>query len=288
MAYQHIRVMPASAYVGAEIGGIDLAKPLKDEALGEIRRAFGEYGVVFFRDQNLSPEQHIAVAERFGPIDVNRFFAHVPGYPAIAEVRKEPEQQRNIGGGWHTDHSYDPEPAMGSILLARELPEEGGDTLFASMYRAFETLSPGLQRMLEGLKAVHGSAHIFGAKGVNAANPESASRYGNQHLVGDDVIHPVVIRHPLSGRKALYVNPAFTLRFDGWSAEDSRPLLEHLYRHASRPEFTCRFRWREGSIAFWDNRATWHYAANDYDGARRLMHRITVAGCALQPASGNA
>ena len=141
-------------------------------------------------------------------------------------MRKEPEQKTNIGGGWHTDHSYDPEPAMGSILLARELPEEGGDTLFANMYRAFETLSPGLQRTLEGMSAVHGSAHIFGAKGVNAANPEGASRYGNQHLVGDDVMHPVVIRHPLSGRKALYVNPAFTLRFEGWSAEDSRPLLE--------------------------------------------------------------
>ena len=200
-------------------------------------------------------------------------------------MRKEPEQKTNIGGGWHTDHSYDPEPAMGSILLARELPEEGGDTLFANMYRAFETLSPGLQRTLEGMNAVHGSAHIFGAKGVNAANPEGASRYGNQHLVGDDVVHPVVIRHPLSGRKSLYVNPAFTLRFEGWSAEDSRPLLEHLYRHAARPEFTCRFRWREGSIAFWDNRATWHYAANDYHGERRLMHRITVAGCALQPAT---
>ena len=117
MNYRHIRVMPASAYVGAEIGGVDLAKPLEDEALGEIRHAFGEYGVVFFRDQNLSPEQHIAVAERFGPLDINRFFAHVPGYPTIAEVRKEPEQQRNIGGGWHTDHSYDEAPALGSMLM---------------------------------------------------------------------------------------------------------------------------------------------------------------------------
>jgi taurine dioxygenase len=119
------------------------------------------------------------------------------------------------------------------------------------MYRAFETLSPGLQRTLEGMRAVHGSAHIFGAKGVNAANPESASRYGNQHLVGGDVVHPVVIRHPLSGRKALYVNAAFTLRFDGWSVEDSRPLLEHLYRHASRPEFTCRVRWKKDQVLVW-------------------------------------
>src|SRR6476469_304220 len=149
----------------------------------------------------LTPEQHLAFARRWAPIDVNRFFKHVDGYPEIAEVRKEPEQKTNIGGGWHTDHSYGAAPAMGSILLARELPEDGGDTLFANMYRAFETLSPGLQRTLEGMRAVHGSAHIFGKDGVNAQNPEGKSRYGNQEKVGADVVHPVVIRHPLSGRK---------------------------------------------------------------------------------------
>jgi taurine dioxygenase len=284
MAYETVQVKKLTGGCGAEVLGVDL-KAMSNRQWNEVQHAFAEHGVVFFRDQALTPEQHIEFARRWAPIDVNRFFTSVKGYPEIAEVRKEPAQKTNIGGGWHTDHSYDPEPAMGSILLARELPEEGGDTLFANMYRAFETLSPGLQRTLEGMRAVHGSAHVFGAKGVNAANPESAARYGNQHLVGDDVVHPVVIRHPLSGRKSLYVNPGFTLRFEDWSVEDSRPLLEHLYRHASRPEFTCRFRWREGSIAFWDNRATWHYAANDYNGERRLMHRITVAGCALQPAA---
>ena len=162
---------------------------------------------------------------------------------------------------------------------APEAREEGPDAPLLDT-----TLSPGLQRTLEKMNAVHGSAHIFGKGGVNDRNPEGASRYGNQDKVGADVIHPVVIRHPLSGRKALYVNPAFTLRFEDWSVEDSRPLLDHLYRHASRPEFTCRFRWQEGSIAFWDNRATWHYAANDYHGERRLMHRITVAGCELEAA----
>jgi taurine dioxygenase len=284
MAYETVQVKKLTGGCGAEVLGVDL-KAMSNRQWDEVQAAFAEHGVVFFREQALTPEQHIEFARRWAPIDVNRFFTAVKGYPEIAEVRKEPAQKTNIGGGWHTDHSYDPEPAMGSILLARELPEEGGDTLFANMYRAFETLSPGLQRTLEGMRAVHGSAHVFGAKGVNAANPESAARYGNQHLAGDDVVHPVVIRHPLSGRKSLYVNPGFTLRFEDWSVEDSRPLLEHLYRHASRPEFTCRFRWREGSIAFWDNRATWHYAANDYNGERRLMHRITVAGCALQPAA---
>ena len=284
MAYGAIEVRKLTGGCGAEVLGVDV-NDLSNSQWSEVQRAFAEHGVIFFRDQNLTPEQHMAFARRWAPIDVNRFFTPVAGYPEIAEVRKEPQQKTNIGGGWHTDHSYDQIPAMGSILLARELPEEGGDTLFANMYRAFETLSPGLRRMLEGMRAVHGSAHIFGKEGVHKNNPESAARYGNQHLVGEDVLHPVVIKHPLSGRKALYVNPAFTLRFEGWSAEDSKPLLEHLYRHASRPEFTCRFRWREGSIAFWDNRATWHYAANDYDGERRLMHRITVAGCALEAAA---
>jgi len=284
MAYEAVQVRKLTGGCGAEVLGVDL-KALSNRQWDEVQAAFTEHGVIFFRDQTLTPEQHIAFARRWAPIDVNRFFNHVAGYPEIAEVRKEPEQKTNIGGGWHTDHSYDAEPAMGSILLARELPEEGGDTLFANMYRAFETLSPGLQRTLEGMNAVHGSAHIFGKTGLNAQNPEGKSRYGNQEKVGDDVIHPVVIKHPLSGRKALYVNPAFTLRFEHWSAEDSKPLLDHLYRHASRPEFTCRFRWQEGSIAFWDNRATWHYAANDYHGERRLMHRITVSGCALAAAA---
>ena len=287
MAYETVQVHKLTGGCGAEVLGVDL-NAMSNRQWDEVQRAFVEHGVVFFRDQKLTPEQHIAFARRWGPIDVNRFFKAAPGYPEIAEVRKEPEQKTNIGGGWHTDHSYDQEPAMGSILLAREVPEEGGDTLFANMYHAFEALSPGLQRTLEGMNAVHGSAHIFGKGGVNDRNPEGASRYGNQEAVGTDVVHPVVIKHPLSGRKALYVNRAFTLRFDGWTPEDSKPLLDYLYQHASRPEFTCRFHWREGSIAFWDNRATWHYAANDYQGERRLMHRITVAGCALQAAAGAA
>src|ERR1051326_230109 len=275
MHYQHIRVMPASAYVGAEIGGVDLAKPLEDVLLGEIRHAFGEYGVVFFRDQNLSPEQHIAVAERFGPLDINRFFAHVPGYPTIAEVRKEPEQQRNIGGGWHTDHSYDEAPALGSMLYAREVPQTGGDTLFASMYAAYDALSDGLKATLEGLRARHSSRHVFGA-GAMARRGDLNGRIGNPELATQDAVHPVVIRHPKTGRKALYVNPGFTLRFEGWTDDESRPLLDYLYRHAARPEFTCRLRWREGSLALWDNRSTWHFALNDYQGERRLLHRPKI------------
>jgi taurine dioxygenase len=280
MTYQHIRVEPLSTHVGAEISGVDLARPMPDPVFAEIRHAFGQYGVVFFRDQRLSPEQHVAVAERFGRIDINRFFAAVPGYPMIAEVRKEPEQTRNIGGGWHTDHTYDQVPALGSMLYAREVPETGGDTLFASMYAAYDALSDGMKATLEDLRACHSSRHVFGAAAA-ARRGDLNGRIGNPDLATQDAVHPVVIRHPETGRKALYVNPAFTLRFEGWTDEESRPLLDYLYRHAVRPEFTCRFRWREGSLALWDNRSTWHFAVNDYHGERRLLHRITIQGTPL-------
>src|SRR5712692_12046803 len=171
MAYHHIRVEPISSKVGAEIAGVDLAEPLADDVFAEIRRAFGKHGVVFFHDQRLMPEQHVAFAERFAPIDINRFFAAVTGYPMIAEVRKEPEQTRNIGGGWHTDHSYDEAPALGSMLYARKVPTTGGDTLFAGMYAAYEALSDGLKATLEGLKAWHSSRHVFG--------PAAAARRGD-------------------------------------------------------------------------------------------------------------
>ena len=280
MTYQHIRAAPVSAHVGAEIGGVDLGAPVPDPVMAEIRQAFGEYGVVFFRDQQLAPEQHVAFAERFGPIDINRFFATVPGHPMIAEVRKEPEQTRNIGGGWHTDHSYDEAPALGSMLYAREVPQTGGDTLFASMYAAYDALSDGLKAMLEGLRACHSSRHVFGAEAM-AQRGDLNGRVGNPELATQDAVHPVVIRHPQTGRKALYVNPGFTLRFEGWTDEESRPLLDYLFRHAVRPEFTCRFRWREDSLALWDNRSTWHFAVNDYHGERRLLHRIPIQGTPL-------
>jgi taurine dioxygenase len=275
LANDSIRICKVGAAAGAEIEGLDLSRPLGDDAVAMVRSALFEHGVIFFRDQRLTPEQHIAFAEQFAPININRFFAHAPGYPMIAEVRKEPEQKTNIGGGWHTDHSYDQVPALGSVLYAREIPPTGGDTLFSSMYAAYDALSDGLKATLEGLRAFHSSRHVFGR---SAYTKEREGRFGNPELATQDAIHPVVISHPGSGRKVLYVNPAFTLHFDGWTAEESRPLLQYLYAHASRPEFTCRFRWQPGSLAFWDNRATWHYALNDYHGERRLLHRITLEG----------
>lgn len=274
-----ISVRKAGGGCGAEVAGIDLAVMNEDD-FAAVLTAFRDYGVLFFRDQRLTPAQHIALASRFGPIDINKFFPADDAYPEIAEVKKEAEQTTNIGGGWHTDHSYDEIPAMGSILVARELPESGGDTLFANMYAAYEGLSPGLRRTLDGLRAVHGNHHIFGESGVYKQQGDAGKLFRNEQL-SSEAVHPAVIEHPLSGRRALYVNPAFTLRFEGWSNEESAALLAHLYRDATRPEYTCRFRWSEGAVAIWDNRATWHYALNDYHGQRRLLHRITVAGCPL-------
>jgi len=269
-------IRPMAGAVGAEILGLDLADRLDADSLRDIRDTLAERGVVVFRAQSLTPDQHIAVARQFGDINLNRFFAHLDGHPEIALVVKEPHQTRNIGGGWHTDHSYDHAPALGSMLLAREVPDHGGDTLFASMYAAFDALSDGLKHTLRGLRAVHSSRHVFGVE-----RPEMKGRIGNAELATQDAVHPVVIGHPESGREALYVNPGFTVRIDGWTDEESRPLLRFLYDHAQRPEFTCRLRWAEGSLAFWDNRSTWHYALNDYQGDRRLMHRITIEGVPL-------
>jgi taurine dioxygenase len=272
-----IEVRPHPGGCGAEVLGVDLRDPSESQ-MAAIRAAYAENGVIFFRDQSLSEDEHIAFAERFGEIDVNKFFPHIDGYPQIAAVRKEKEQKTNIGGGWHTDHSYDQIPAMGSILVARVLPPAGGDTLFADMYKAYEALDDKTKDEIADLKAVHSNAHVFGSKAYYD-NPER-QEFANDAAVGN-AVHPVVITHPLSGRKALYVNPGFTIKFEGRTRDESVGLLHKLFAHAMKPEFQSRFQWKPGSIAFWDNRATWHFALNDYHGEERLMHRITVAGCAL-------
>jgi len=276
MSISHLEIIPSSGALGAELHGVDLAKPLTADTAQEIRYALAEHGVVFFRDQNITPEQHIAFAERIAPININRFFKTAPGYAQIAEVRKEPDQNKNIGGGWHTDHSYDQIPALGSVLLAREVPSRGGDTLFASMWLAYEALSSGLKQTLEGLRAVHSSRHVFGVQARRER--DMGDRLTNAEHATQDAVHPVIIRHPENGRKVLYVNRGFTTHFEGWTVEESMPLLDYLYAHGSRPEFQTRFQWKKGSIAIWDNRATWHLAVNDYHGERRLMHRITLEG----------
>lgn len=268
---------------GAEIGNVDLSGDISDDDFGVLKQAFADHGLLFFRDQELSPEQHIAFAERWGDINVNRFFTPVEGYPQIAEVRKEADQTVNIGGGWHTDHSYDKEPALGSILVARELPNKGGDTLFADMAAAYEALPDAKKEELEGLEAIHSAKHVFGDRSAYKSEADLDSRIGNSEAADalEDVVHPVVITHPLSGKKILYVNAAFTIGIKDKSPEESAAILLPLYEHAMQEQFVTRFQWQPGSIAFWDNRATWHNAVNDYHGERRLMHRITIEGCPI-------
>ncbi len=275
----NILIKPTSGSMGVEIHNVDLSKELSDSLFSEIRETFIAHGLIFFRDQELTPDDHLRFAKRWGEININRFFVKVEGYDQIAEVRKDADQKINIGGAWHTDHSYDQIPAMGSILLAKETPKNGGDTLFANMYRAYETLSDGMKKTLETMKACHSSRHVFGAHTGYAE--ASNQRIGNPELATQDAIHSVIITHPESKRKALYVNPEFTVNFEGWTVEESKPLLDYLTEHTTQQENITRFQWEPGSIAFWDNRCTWHFALNDYLGETRLMHRITVEGSAL-------
>lgn len=276
-----MHITSISDHVGADITGIQLADA-DANSIAALKWALAAHGVLHIRDQRLTPEQHIGFAKAWGGIDVNPFFPENTGHPEIAEVRKAENQRDNIGGGWHTDHSFDPVPAMGSILVARELPPSGGDTLFASMGAAHDALSPGLQATLRTLKAVHSADHIYSPDGYYAKSDLADEMKGQDYKTR--AVHPVIIKHPVTARPLLYVNPSFTLHFDGWSRADSKPLLDHLYAIARRAEFQCRISWQPGSVAIWDNRSTWHFANNDYHGHKRVMHRITLSGVPLEAA----
>ncbi len=265
---------------GAEISGADLRDPAQFPA---IQQAFIDHSVIVLRDQSISPDDHLAFARKFGDINVNRFFKPLSSHPEIALVVKEPDQTGAIGEEWHTDHAYDDEPALGSILHGIDIPPQGGDTVFASTCAAYDALSPRFREMLAGLRAWHSSRHVFGADAADSDSAKSG-RIANAAAATQDVLHPVVIRHPLSGRRSLFVNPQFTTRIEGLSAIESRAILGAIYEHCQKPEFQARVRWHPGDVTMWDNRATWHKAINDYHGYRRYMHRVTVEGCALDPA----
>ena len=261
--------------LGAEVLGVDLARPLEEQAVAALRRAWLEHLVLFFRGQELTPAQYMAFARRIGTPIEYPFVKGIPDFPEIIEVKKLEHETVNFGGIWHSDTTYLEEPPMASMLLAREIPPFGGDTLFASMYLAYETLSPGLQRLLQGLRAVNSSAKADVSRTREDRIRSDGRADGKDEYVAE---HPVVRTHPETGRKALYVNVAHTVRFAGMTEEESAPLLDFLYQHQVRPEHTCRFVWRPGSIALWDNRCTQHNPVNDYHGYRRVMHRITLAG----------
>ena len=269
-----LAVQPIAGALGAEISGVDLARPLTDEAILAVRRAWLDHLVLFFRDQDLSPAQFLEFGRRFGEVIEYPFVKGLPDYPEIIPVLKLEHERVNFGGVWHSDTAYLDVPPMASMLLAREIPPYGGDTLFANMYQAYETLSEGLKGMLDGLVAINSSAKADASRTREDRMKDSAREVKKDYVAA----HPVVRRHPETGRRALYVNVAHTVRFDGMTEEESAPLLAYLFRHQTRPEFTCRFRWRSGSLAFWDNRCAQHNAINDYAGHRRLLHRITLAG----------
>jgi taurine dioxygenase len=268
-------IRPIAGALGAEIHGADLSQPLDSGTTTGIRNALLSHLVVFFRGQTLSPAQLVAFGGRFGVLTQYPFVKGLPDHQEVIEVTKLEHERVNFGGIWHSDTTYLEQPPMGSMLFALEVPPAGGDTLFANMFMAYETLSDGMKHMLAGLKVVNSSTKADVSRTREdriADNPGQATRRTFE------ATHPVVRTHPESGRKALYVNTAHSLRFEGMTEEESAPLLNFLFRHQVKPEFTCRFRWETGSLAFWDNRATQHNPINDYHGYRRRMHRVTIAG----------
>jgi len=270
-----LEVRPLSRAVGAEILGINLLNPVSDAQIAEIRKIWLQHSVVFFREQPLEPGAFQAFAQRFGEIIEYPFVKGLPDFPLIVPVLKLPHEKHNFGGVWHTDTTYLQEPPMATMLIARELPPVGGDTLFASNYAAFEGLSPALQDTLSTLKGVNSSAKAAVTHSREDRLADSATDKGRSELNSE---HPVVRTHPETGREALYVNPGHTVRFAGWTEEESAPLLNYLFEQQVKPEYTCRFVWRPGSIAFWDNRCALHNPINDYHGHKRLLHRITLKG----------
>lgn len=270
-----LAMAPLSPVIGCEISGVDLARPLSSAIVKELRSALLDHGVIFFRDQDLSPQQQMGFCDEFGEPMEYPFLKGLPGFPCVTPVIKRAHETINFGGLWHSDTTYLKHPPMGTVLHARKLPPIGGDTLFASMYMAYETLSEGMKEMLTGLKAVNSARKPLVSKTRADRIEESGNDIDNQTL---ESTHPVVRVHPETGRKALYVNCGHTVRFEGMSAEESDGLLGFLFRHQVREEFTCRFRWSEGAVAFWDNRCTQHFPLNDYAGHERVLHRVTLKG----------
>jgi taurine dioxygenase len=269
-----IALRPLTPTIGAEVSGIDLRSPLDTATLASVRQALLDWKVLFFRDQDITTEQHLAFARQFGDLEVHPFAPHKPGFPEVLAITHD-RDRRGRENTWHSDVTWRIEPSLGSILRAVEVPAVGGDTLFADMYAAYEGLSDAVKEQIEGRKALHDFAHFrIGLRKAGKSEAEIEA-FNRQYPA---VEHPIVRTHPETGRKGLYVNAAFTQHIVGMEPEESASLLKHLYAQAAIPEYQCRFRWRENSIAFWDNRASQHYAVSDYWPAVRRMERVTVVG----------
>jgi len=277
MRNEPFEVRKIAGNIGAEIHGIDISQDLPDETVAALRKAWLEHLVLFFREQDLPPARFHAFARRFGETQEYPFVKGLEGWSDIIAVAKMENEKVNFGGVWHSDTTYLEKPPMASMLVAREVPPKGGDTMFANGYLAYESLSEGLKKVLDGLVGVSSSAKADVSKTREDRIQSDGTNTGKakETLIAK---HPVVRTHPETGRKALFVNTAHTTHFDGWTVQESKPVLDFLHEHQIRPEFTCRFRWRVGSVAMWDNRCALHYPLNDYHGYRRIMHRITLAG----------
>ena len=278
--YRHIDVHKISGACGAEVEGVDLSKDLHDEVLGEVRKALLDNCVVFFRDQKLTPDRQLAFARRWGDIHRHPFMKGMDEFPDVLEIKKTPADKKNFGGSWHSDQMFCAQPAMGTMLYAKEVPSAGGDTMWTNQYLAYEALSDGMRKMLDGLNAVSRGDHFKGHDGKSRKD-YYADKISMQVKDPGDVqtisTHPLVRTHPETGRKALYIG-GHVFKLENMTEEESEPLIQFLMKHSTRPEFTCRFRWESGSMAFWDNRCTQHFAINDYPSETRIMHRITICG----------
>ena len=275
MPKDRLHIHPISGALGAEVLGVDLVQGLNSTDVKNIRKALLDHLVIFFRNQYITPHQQLSFAKHFGELVEYPLVKGLDGFPEIIPVVKFPEETINFGGLWHSDTTYLEKPPLGGILVAKELPPYGGDTLFANMYLAYESLSNGMRNLLNDLTAINSSAKSRVTATRRDRMNSSAKNSRSSELKAE---HPVVRTHPETGRKALYVNLGHTLRFKGMTEVESTPMLKFLYHHQTRPEFTCCFRWQPGSIAFWDNRCTQHNPVNDYNGHKRIMHRISIAG----------
>ena len=273
--YRHFTATPLSGSVGAVLEGIDISRDLGADEIAEIRHAWLDHQVIFFRGQHLNDERLMKFGRYFGDLYLHPNLAKKGPNPEVIHVVKEPDATRVVGAEWHTDTGHVECPPMGAILHALEVPPQGGDTLFANQYLAYETLSDGLKAALDGLKAVHDDSRVAGPNANKGRSTQTRDDEDWQPTVN---AHPVVRTHPETGRKALYVNIASAHYFKGMTREESAPLLRYLFDHATRPELTCRFNWEPGSVAFWDNRCLKHIAVNDYHGHRRDMRRVQLAG----------
>jgi taurine dioxygenase len=281
VSYKRMKVQRIAGACGAEVSGIDLGQPLDAATVAEIRAAILEHQVLTFPGQSMDDGSLERFTSYFGGFGVEPFVEGEETHPHVIAVIKEADEQRtpNFGGNWHTDWSFQERPPSFTFLHAHELPPHGGDTLFANQYLAWESLSDGLRRMLEGMRAVHSARRPYGPQGIYADRRRARSmKITASEAALAEVTHPVARVHAESGRTALYVNRVYTIRFDGMTERESAPLLDYLYAQAVRPEFTCRIRWQANALTMWDNRAVQHLAVNDYDGFRRELHRTTTAG----------